>query len=252
MRRTSRSAPATNSKLGFWEAAVKPQLQRVGASQSPIVIIDEFSGAAEDIARIADFLAPFPMSKGNYYPGVRRMINEADQKAYSYVLKTCEQAAPFIGGAFEVQGFDLDEASFSVIATRPDRLQPPQRVPHFDSSDQNLFALLHYLRVPGGTGTAFFRHRSTSIERITPENLNDFVSVAERELAMSTRKSGYFSGSDDIFEQIGSVEAVPDRLLIYHGSLLHSGIIPEGMTFSADPREGRLTANLFVIGRNSA
>ena len=231
---------------------MKPQLQTVGTSQSPIVIIDDFSGSAEDIARIADFLAPFPMSKGNYYPGVRRMIGEADQEAYSYVLNTCEQAAPFIGGAFGVQGFDLDEASFSVIATKPDQLQPAQCVPHFDSSDQNLFALLHYLRVPAGTGTAFYRHRSTSIERITAENMNRFVAVANRELTMSARQSAYFSGSDDIFEQIGSVEAIPDRLIIYHGSLLHCGIIPEGMNFSADPREGRLTANLFVIGRNSA
>lgn len=57
-------------------------------------------------------------------------------------------------------------------------------------------------------------------------------------------------GSDEIFEQIGSVEAVPDRLIIYHGSLLHSGIVPQGMTFSADPRLGRLTANIFIIGRS--
>jgi len=41
---------------------------------------------------------------------------------------------------------------------------------------------------------------------------------------------------------------VPDRMLIYQGSLLHSGIISKGMKFSADPREGRLTANLFVRG----
>jgi hypothetical protein len=30
--------------------------------------------------------------------------------------------------------------------------------------------------------------------------------------------------------------------------LLHSGIIPADMSFSTDPREGRLTANLFVRG----
>ena len=60
--------------------------------------------------------------------------------------------------------------------------------------------------------------------------------------------SGYIHGSDDYFEQIGSVNAVADRLIIYQGSLLHSGIVPEGMRFSADPREGRLTANLFVRG----
>ena len=44
------------------------------------------------------------------------------------------------------------------------------------------------------------------------------------------------------------LKASPDRLVIYQGSLLHSGIIPPGMSFSADPREGRLTANIFVRG----
>jgi hypothetical protein len=46
------------------------------------------------------------------------------------------------------------------------------------------------------------------------------------------------------------VEAVPDRMLIYHGSLLHSGVIPPGMLLTEDPREGRLTANLFLLGGN--
>lgn len=154
---------------------MRPQLQRVGNSRSPVVIIDEFSGAAEDIASIADSLAPFPPSKGNQYPGVRRMIGEADQQAYSYVLSMCEGAAPFIGGPFDVQGFDLYEASFSVVTTPPGQLQPAQRVPHFDSSDQDLLALLHYLRVPAGTGTAFYRHRSTAIERVTRQNVDRFV-----------------------------------------------------------------------------
>ena len=231
---------------------MKPQLQQVGTSKSPVVIIDEFSGAMEDIARIADSLAPFPPSQGNYYPGVRRMIGKADQQAYSYVLASCRRVAPFIAGAFGFQGFDLNEASFSLVTTSPNQLQAIQRAPHFDSSERNMIALLHYLRVPKGTGTAFYRHRSTSIERITSENLNHFISVAGRELANRTTNLGYINGSDDIFEQIGSVEAVPDRLIIYHSTLLHSGIIPQGMKLSADPREGRLTANLFIIGRSDA
>jgi hypothetical protein len=41
---------------------------------------------------------------------------------------------------------------------------------------------------------------------------------------------------------------VPDRLIIYHSTLLHSGVIPPDMNFSADPRQGRLTGNLFVRG----
>lgn len=229
---------------------MKPQLKRVGITQSPVVIIDGFSGDAEKIAAIADSLTPFPSSSGSYYPGVRRMISQADQDAYSYVLRTCEHAAPFIGGAFDVQGFDLTEASFSLVTTPPDQLQPIQRVPHFDSPEQNLLALLHYLRVPAGTGTAFYRHRATEIERITSANQSRFIVVADRELATRNSDFGYIDGSNDVFEEIGRVEAVPDRLVIYNGSLLHSGIIPKDMSFSADPRHGRLTANLFVAARN--
>jgi hypothetical protein len=33
---------------------------------------------------------------------------------------------------------------------------------------------------------------------------------------------------------------------MYQGGLLHSGIIPAGMSFGGDPRTGRLTANFFV------
>ena len=83
---------------------------------------------------------------------------------------------------------------------------------------------------------------------MTEANLARFVPAAKREAALLPSNSGYISGSDEFFEQIASVEAVPDRLLIYQGGLLHSGIIPATMSFGADPREGRLTANLFVRG----
>lgn len=230
---------------------MKPQLLRVGNSQSPVVIIDDFTGAVEDVASIADALAPFPPSKGHQYPGVRRMIGESDPQAHRYVIAACEKAAPFVGGAFDVAGFDLHEASFSVVTTAPKQLQPAQRVPHFDSSEQNLIAVLHYLRVPAASGTAFYRHRSTGIERITATNRDRFIAAAEPELASRSKPPDYMQGSDDVFEEIGRVEAIPDRLIMYHGSLLHSGVIPHGMTFSADPRQGRLTANIFIIGRSS-
>jgi hypothetical protein len=228
---------------------VKADLRRVGQSQSPVVVIDDFSGAVGEIGRLADELAPFPRLNDNYYPGVRRLITEADEQAYAYVLDTCNRAAPFIGGAFGIQSFNLEQASFSVVTLQPGELQPVQRAPHFDGPEQNLFALLHYLRVPADSGTAFYRHRATGIERVTPSNMNLFVAAARADSALLPADSGYMRGSDPFYEEIGSVEAVPDRVVIYHGSLLHSGIIPLAMPFNADPREGRLTANYFLIGR---
>ena len=83
---------------------------------------------------------------------------------------------------------------------------------------------------------------------MTEANLAQFVRTATSDAARLPAESGYIQGSDDFFEEIGAVEAVPDRLIIYQGSLLHSGVIPPGMELSADPRRGRLTANLFVRG----
>jgi hypothetical protein len=227
---------------------VKPELRRVGKEQNPVVVIDEFTGRLREILEIAEGLAPYPALSGNYYPGLRRIIQRADAEAYAYVEQLCEAAGPFIAGAFDIEGFTLTEASFSIVTTAPADLSPPQRAPHFDSTDPKHYALLHYLRVPKGSGTAFYRQRSTDIERITEANVARFVTTAEREAALLPRDSGYISDSDEYFEQVAAVEAVPDRLLIYQGGLLHSGIIPDGMSFSPDPREGRLTANVFVLG----
>lgn len=226
---------------------MKPELRRVGKEQSPVVVIDEFSGHLDEILAVAEALAPYP-PLGNYYPGLRRVIEPSDEAANAYVEQTCRDAGPFIAGAFDVDGFTLIEASFSMVTTLPSDLSPPQRAPHFDSPDPKYYALLHYLRVPSGSGTAFYRQRSTGIERVTEANIATFVTTAEREAALLPADSGYIAGSDQFFEQIGAVEAVPDRMLIYQGGLLHSGIIPPAMSFAADPREGRLTANLFVRG----
>ena len=226
---------------------MKPELRRVGNCQAPVVVIDDFSGDADGLVAIAQALAPYD-DAGNYYPGLRRIITEADEAANLYVERTCEAAAQFVAGAFDVDGFDLVEASFSMVTADPAELRPAQRAPHFDSTDQKYFALLHYLRVPEGTGTAFYRQRSTRIERVTEVNVSTFVRTADAEAAMLPAGSGYINGSNDFFEQIDAVEAIPDRLIIYQGSLLHSGIIPADMNLSPDPRIGRLTANFFLRG----
>ena len=227
---------------------MKPELRRFGTSQSPVVVIDEFSGDPESPADIAQRLAPFPDESASYYPGVRRLVDERDGQAFEYMQHCCREAAQFIAGAFDVEGFDLIEASFSMVTRHPSKLSSAQRAPHFDSTDQKYFALLHYLRVPPDSGTAFYRQRSTGIERVTESNLDQFVRAAKADAAQLAADSGYIRGSDEYFEEIGKVEAVADRMVIYQGSLLHSGIIPAGMTFSAVPREGRLTANIFVRG----
>lgn len=129
------------------------------------------------------------------------------------------------------------------MTTLPDALDPAQRAPHFDSTDPDHLALLHYLS--DTPGTAFFRQRATGIELVDQGNVDAFVSTARR---VNGGLTGYTCGSNRHYEQIGQVEGVRDRLAIYRGAMLHSGLIPPGMTFSADPRAGRLTTNIFVKG----
>jgi hypothetical protein len=229
--------------------AFRPELRLIGESRSPLVVIDNFSGVVDQVAAMADALAPFPTVEENYYPGVRRLIEKSDALAYAYVLEACRRAAPFLAGAFHAPSFDLEQASFSVVTVEPGALQPQQKVPHFDGPEQNLFALLHYLRVPEGSGTAFYRHRSTGIERVTAANAATLNAALASELDKTVAAAGYMHGSNDLYDEIGRVEAVPDRVAIYHGSLLHSGVIPSEMAFDPDPKHGRLTANFFLLGR---
>jgi hypothetical protein len=214
----------------------------VGAHK--VVVVDDFTGKVPSIVDLAAALAPFPPGAGSHYPGLRRIISERDETAYAYAEQLLEACATFIGGAFDFAAFDWLEASFSVVTTPPEELAPPQRAPHFDSTDPAYLAILHYLS--DTPGTAFYRQRATGIEMVEEGNVDNFVRHA-RPLAAAAR--GYIAASDEAYERIGVVEGIADRLVIYRGSLLHSGIIPPGMALSPDPRRGRLTANLFVRGR---
>jgi hypothetical protein len=162
------------------------------------------------------------------------------------MFRACCRGSHRIAGGFDCDGFDLIEASFSIITTAPQALSPQQRIPHFDSSDPRYLAVMHYLGGPAGSGTAFYRQRDTAIEAVTDANAETFIRHAR---AVAPALSGYVDGSNQSFEEIGRVAGRPDRVVIYQGGLLHSGVIPAGMPLSPDPRRGRLTANLFIRTR---
>jgi hypothetical protein len=222
---------------------------RVGAGHHPILVIDDVCGATGRVVEAAAHLGPFPAAQGSAYPGLRRFITPSDREAADYARLTLQAAVPFINAVFGVKGFDLLEASFSLVTTAPDQLLPMQRAPHFDSVDPDYLAVLHYIGGVAGSGTAFYRQRSTGIERLTADNNARFVETVKRETGADA--TGYIRSSNPWFDQIGMVDAQPDRLIVYQGSLLHSGVIPPDMPFSDDPRTGRLTANFFVRGRRT-
>jgi hypothetical protein len=213
-----------------------------GAEREPVLVIDDYS-AHPDALREEASRAAFAVT-APHYPGLRADLDRAYFKGLidALVEPICE--------AFGFrQGVRVDGGWFSMVTTPPERLTLFQRLPHFDGLERNTLAALHYLSSPEHGGTAFYRHRPTGFETMDAARFATYRPMLEREIgARGLPKPAYFNGSDDLFEEIARYDAAFNRLIIYRGCSLHSGVIPVDFDFSADPAQGRLTINTFLHG----
>ena len=219
-------------------ASRRVNVQLVGRTASPLICIDEFSRDPESLLALAGQAAFIDV--GSRYPGVRAPAPEA------YVSAMLAAAGPLIeqhfGAAPEPE---LDLCAFSMVTVPPGGLTPTQRIPHFDGPETRRIAFLHYLcELPQG-GTAFYRHRATGLEVITPDVVDLYRDTVVAELRADTPPQEYVVGDTEYFERIHAVEAAFNRLIIYRGNALHSGDINARTVLSEDPRRGRLTINGF-------
>lgn len=106
----------------------------------------------------------------------------------------------------------------TMLTTPPSQLWDVQRIPHFDSVDEDFIALLHY--VTNCEGTAYYRHRQTGLEIMTTDTVDQYVAAARECTARAT--ADYIRESSDDFEQIGMVSGAARRMIAYPGKLLHS------------------------------
>ncbi len=225
---------------------MKVAIHEIGHARSHVVVIDEFLPDAPVVVEAAASLAPFPAEGGTAYPGLRRQIGPTDAVS-RYVLHALQMLSPVIRDGFGARTFAVTEASFSLVTTQPGDLRGVQRVPHIDSDDPSIIAILHHLHDVPETGTAFYRHIASGLERPDPASPGGLRSLLHAEAARIDPSAGEFVGGDNAaFEKIFTVEGRFNRVVLYQGCLLHSGLIPPGFAYSADPRQGRLTANLFV------
>ena len=217
-------------------------VHRVGTERTPVLVVDR-PGEADAALRAAGLGARYGQIGSPHFPGVRA---EAP-RAYA------EQLARGLGPALaQAMGWGdaqltVEASYFSIVTTPPGDLTLFQRVPHTDGLDEARVAVMHYLSSEDG-GTAFFRHRTTGFERVTPDRHAGYDRQLRTDLAEHGEPQGYRRGSDAVFEEIFRVSAAPGRLAVYTGSLLHSGLVPDG-PLPADPARGRLTVNTFLLRR---
>ena len=218
-------------------------VHQFGREREPVVQIDGFSGMAEALlarGRAADY-----QDGGASYPGIRSWCEPDYLDANRELMfSALQQVFGFR------RGVSLDVSTFSIVTFPEEKLAPLQRIPHYDHASGEIVAIMHYLLGPDSGGTAFYRHRRTGFETITPARESAYnAALAEDEREHGVPAARYHCGDSDRYEMIGEVEAQPDRLILYRGKMLHSGVIPDPAKLTDDPAKARLTINMFLRGR---
>ncbi|MBP2161222.1 MULTISPECIES: DUF6445 family protein [Asticcacaulis] len=221
-------------------------VHEVGHSKSRVIVIDDFLANARAVVDSAAALPAFPPESKTAYPGRRHQIGPGD-KASACVMDILRAAGPVIQSHFDADSFRVFEASFSLITTRPDDMSPRQRVPHYDWDDPNYLAIMLHLHHVPHTGTAFYRHVACDLEQVTRDAAPVLRKHVQAELSDDDPPAMVSGGKSQAhYEKIFEVEGGFNRLVIYQGCLLHSGYVSPDFDYSADPRTGRLTANVFI------
>ncbi len=221
----------------------KVQWLELGHSRTRALLIDD---ALTDLSQIRQDAAAalFRPDPASYYPGVRAALPLAYARAllealYPFLLRLVQPPPEY---RLVPQQWYL-----SLLTTPADQLQPLQRLPHFDKADPFHLAILHYLADGPHGGTGFFRHDASGLESIAATQQTPYFQQLQQQLdAQGGPAPGYPGEASAHFTLYQPLAYQPNRLLIYPGHLLHSALVEPALDLSADPRTGRLTANLFV------
>lgn len=212
----------------------------------PIIQTDDLALPEQDLMRTARD-ARFTSSR-TFYPGVQAPAPP------TYAQGLAASLAPLLA---EAVGHPLDAAievlssEFSIV-TQPSRsLRPLQRVPHVDTTDHRVFAVLHYLCDHRHGATSFFRHRSSGLARITAGDRAAYDDALDRDVGrQGPPPPGYLdpdaAWQRSIFEMLYDCRCRVGRVIAYPANLLHCGRIPAGHELAPEPDCGRLTVNTFL------
>lgn len=220
------------------------QLHQVGEDKTPVIVIDNFALDMRPLIDCACHSSDYGPDSTSAYPGVRAKLPR------SYVVAVLNQIFRLLFQVYAVPA-ELNlkpvNAVYSLISTPANELSLKQRIPHFDSNGPHYLAVLHYLNPGNFCATGLFRHKPTGFENILQHRLDEYIQSSHSFIETNgnpPRK--YINQSTDHYELYHRIDYKPNRLVVYPGSLLHSGLVNPEIDIDPDPRTGRLTANVFV------
>ena len=222
-------------------ASMSVQRVALGQEQAPLLVIDNLLADPENLVELA--AGKLFGDDNTHYPGSRA------KAPLSYQQFVLDQFRGLFGEVFGLPAAQLRFTSchFSLSTLPPEMLYHLQCIPHIDSLRGNQLAFVHYLFKRDLGGTAFYRHRHTGFEVITPEReAAYFQRVAEEKTGPDKPPRGYIDASTALYERIHAEAGVFNRMLVYRRNSLHSGSIAAPLAIDANPRTGRLTLNGFI------
>jgi len=214
---------------------------RIGAEGAPLLVIDQLVADPERLVRKAAQHAFQP--QGAMFPGIRARAPLGYEQFLESALKP--RLTEYFG--LPPGRFVFPMCHYSLVTTPPGDLAFLQRVPHIDSVRGDGLATVHYLFRGDWGGTAFYRHRQTGYEYIDEQRRDAyFQRLQEESRSEAAPAGGYIGEGNALFERIGMVEGVFNRLVVYRRNSLHSGTIDNTRVPPPDPLHGRLSINAFI------
>lgn len=222
-----------------FNADARIEILRVGDSEEPVVVVDNVlvdpDALIEHAAQAAFDLPP----AASRYPGLVAPLPDTYRNQVAQLL-----LGPMAGSFGVNPGFRPPSYGFFGLATvGPEAMTPAQAAPHIDSHRLNSFATVHYLSPAAFGGTAFYRHKATGYEVVTPIRSDGYRRLRRQEL--EAHKDRPLEEVRQLYEEIAHVEARFNRLIFYRAGLFHSACLTAGVDLGNTPRTGRLTANMF-------
>jgi Family of unknown function (DUF6445) len=215
--------------------------QHVGCERQPVLVIDDFLRDPESMVRYAVHEARFQPSP-IAYPGIIAPAPNA------YVEGLVAALVPMIAATFGVKGETayLSDCNLSIATFPAEQLHFGQRLPHVDTFEPGMIAILHYLCAGTHGGTGMYRHRTTGYESLTQEQNEHMKSLIAQDIARNPVPAQYPNVNSPLFEQTAAFQVRFNRLIAYRSRILHSMIVDANTKLDPDPRRGRLTANTFL------
>jgi len=219
-------------------------VEYIGQDKTPIIIIDNYIENLDDVVADVVEKGQFKPDEITNYPGNRLAMSKPLVVGY---LK------PLMPVLYRVYKFPNHlqpgpkDNYFSLITKQPNEISAMQSWPHFDTTNPNLIAIIHYIDKNDHGGIAFFKHNKSRLERIDIDSKDYFYQCADDYFGLlNTNVFDYCSEQHSEFTCYKKIAYKPNRLIIFPGQLLHSTLVNIDTDINENPVSGRLTANMFV------